>query len=66
LDAAARRKGQSGRRSAEADEASATQRQAAREAGVSAERVRRFQMQNTTSRREDAAGYIIDLRQSRW
>jgi hypothetical protein len=40
----------------------ATQRQAAREAGVSAERLRRFQKQNTTSRREGRRWIIVDTR----
>ena len=40
----------------------ATQRQAAKQAGVSAERLRRFQKQNTTSRREGRRWIIIDTR----
>ncbi len=40
----------------------ATQRQAAKEAGVSAERLRRFQKQNTSSRREGRRWIIADMR----
>ena len=40
----------------------ATQKQAAKAAGVSAERFRRFQKQNTSSRREGRRWIIIDIR----
>jgi hypothetical protein len=40
----------------------ATQRQAARSVGVSAETLRRFQKQNTTSRREGRRWVIVDKR----
>lgn len=40
----------------------ATQKQAAKSAGVSAERLRRFQKQNTTSRREGRRWIIVDER----